>query len=339
MKPQDTAGEDILVVIPCLNEAAHLPALLQRMIDETDGLVVVADGGSTDGSRELVQRLADETNRLVLLDNPDRRQAAGVNRAVLRHGTGRRWLVRVDAHCDYPDHYAARLVATAAHNGATAVVVPMISRGGGCFQQAAAAAQNSVLGTGGSPHRHVGIGKFVDHGHHALIDLAHFRVVGGYHSGMSHNEDAELDRRLTDRGAAIWLEPSLAIIYYPRRDPIALWRQYRNHGRGRARTAMLHDMRLKPRQLAPLLVPLAALAACLSPIWPLLALPFLCWTALCLGAGLVVGLRHGGRCALFAGAAAMIMHLAWGLGFLEQRLFGRTPALAPPWPDQAETAV
>lgn len=168
----------VLIVIPCLNEAAALPALLRQQLGEAgDHLIVVADGGSTDASRSIIAALAREHPRLVLLDNPARLQSAGINRAVAAHGADARWLVRIDGHCDYPPDYVRSLVAVAESMQATSVVVSMVSRGETCFQIAAAAAQNSRLGTGGSPHRHVGEGAWVDHGHHALMDIADRKSV------------------------------------------------------------------------------------------------------------------------------------------------------------------
>jgi succinoglycan biosynthesis protein ExoA len=311
----------VLVVIPCLNEAAHLPSLLDQFgRDVTVGRIVVADGGSTDGSQAIVARAAASDPRIVLLDNPDRVQSAGVNRAVATHGAGFRWLLRVDAHCGYPDGYAARLLAAAETRGAQSVVVPLITSGTGCFQRAAAAAQNSAIGTGGSAHRHLGEGRWVDHGHHALIDMALYRAVGGYCEAMHCNEDAELDHRLGLAGGRVWLEPTGAVRYYPRRTASALWRQYRRYGEGRARNVRRHAMRLKPRQMIPLLVPIALAMLLLTPLHPIFALPALLWAVAVGAAGLLVGARAGGGCALMAGPAAMIMHAAWGFGYLKERL-------------------
>lgn len=313
----------MLIVVPCLNEAEALPGLLAQLLAESDAAIVVADGGSTDGSRAIVERAAAADGRVRLLDNPRRIQSAGVNLAVREHGGAARLLVRIDAHCDYPPGYVPGLVAAAAARRATSVVVPMVSRGTACFQTAAAAAQNSRLGTGGSPHRHVGEGAFVDHGHHALMDLDLFRRVGGYREDQSHNEDAELDLRLIAAGGRIWLEPSLALVYYPRRSIGALWRQYRGYGAGRARTLRLHGKRPKPRQALPLLVPAAGVLALLSPLQPLLALPLAAWAVLCLGAGAVVGWKAGGGCRMLCGVPAMAMHMAWGLGFIRQAVLPR----------------
>jgi succinoglycan biosynthesis protein ExoA len=323
-------GAGVLVVIPCLNEQVHLPGLLARLLADSPGAtIVVADGGSRDGSRFIVRALARDHARLNLLDNPARLQAAGINRAVAAHGDGHDWLVRVDAHCDYPEHYVAGLIAAAARTGAQSIVVPMVSRGRRGFQVAAATAQNSRLGTGGSPHRHVGTGGFVDHGHHALMSIALFRAVGGYDETMATNEDAELDHRIGLAGGHIWLEPSLPLAYHPRSTPAALWRQYWHYGRGRAQTVRRHRLPLKPRQILPLAVPAAAGLAPLALLWWPLALPLAAWALLCLVAGAWIGAQARSGPAMLSGVAAMIMHLAWGCGFLRERLRRPGRAAAP----------
>jgi len=306
-----------LIVIPCLNEEAFLPGLLQQLrADGPDHLIVVADGGSTDASRAIVESLARRDPNVRLLDNPHRIQSAGVNLALRSFGAGRRWFVRVDAHCKYPDGYVSGLLETAESMSVVSVVVPMVTASTTCFQSAVATAQNSVLGTGGSAHRHLGRGRFVDHGHHALMSVEAFATAGGYNEAMSHNEDAELDQRLQKLGK-IWLEPRHAITYFPRRTPIALARQYFGYGKGRAQTLKMHRMRPRVRQMVPVMVPMAVALALLAPLSPVFALPILGWASIALGAGLALGLAQRSRCAIMSGPAAMLMHLAWGCGFLK----------------------
>lgn len=313
-----TGSAALLVVIPCLNEEATLADLISTFAQELpEAVIVVADGGSTDRSRAIVEELRQTIPTLHLLDNPQRFQSAGINRAVAAYGAGRTWLLRIDAHAGYPQGYAAALLAAAGRTGATSVVVPMVSRGESGFQQAAAAAQNSVLGTGGSPHRHLGSGRFVDHGHHALMQIDLFRAVGGYREDMTHNEDAELDLRLAAAGGRIWLEPAAAIVYYPRRSPGALWRQYLGYGRGRARTLRLHGRRPALRQVLPLL-PLGALLLAPLALWNAWFLaPLIAWAGLCLVGGVIVGWRAGAGWALLAGVPAALSHFAWAVGFAQ----------------------
>src|SRR5581483_3301600 len=119
-----------------------------------DALIVVSAGGSTDATVSIVERIGAADPRVRVLTTAARLgTSASVNRAVERFGDGRRWLVRLDAHAGYPRNYASRLVAKAIETGADSVVTAMFTRGESCFERAAAAAQNSFLGTGGSPRR------------------------------------------------------------------------------------------------------------------------------------------------------------------------------------------
>jgi succinoglycan biosynthesis protein ExoA len=314
----------VLAVVPCLNESAHIGKLLAQLIADAADLdltVVVADGGSTDGTQDIVARLTGSDPRIRLVNNPKRIQSAGVNLAVREYGKGQQWLVRIDAHAEYPKDFVASLIAEARRTEASSVVVAMRSQGASCFQRAAAVAQNSVLGTGGAAHRRPGEEGFVDHGHHALFDLKHFVLVGGYDETLSHNEDAEFDVRLVRAGGRIWLTRATDITYFPRSHPLALYRQYVGYGRGRARTLIHHRLRPKVRQFLPACVLPTVLALALSPWMPFAIGPAFVWSASCLLSGVVLGLQHRTRCAFASGIAAMIIHLSWSIGFWSEIVF------------------
>lgn len=322
----------LLIVIPCLNEEAHLPGLLRQFAADTasyDARIVVADGGSTDASAEIVREFAAADPRVVLLQNPKRRQAAGVNLAVAQFGGGADLIARIDAHADYPSGFLTRLIEAQAETGADSVTVSMraVASPGACFQRAAAAAQNSVLGAGGSPHRKGGGRQWVDHGHHALFTAAAFTRAGGYDEEFTHNEDAELDSRLTALGMRILLAADITIDYYPRRSAAALARQYFHYGAGRARTFLKHKAPLKSRQLAPILIAPMAAAAAFAPFSAWMAAPAAAWLGMCLTYGAALGLRERSLCACNAGVAAAIMHAAWSCGFI-WRCFARDSASA-----------
>jgi len=159
-----------LIVIPCLNEAAHIGALLRQLRPSAARLgarIVVVDGGSMDGTQGIVEKVAAEDPRVMLLANPKRIQSAAINLAVATFGDDAGYLIRIDAHGRYPTDYCDRLVEEALATGADSVVVSMLTRGTSAVQKAVAAAQNSKLGTGGSKHRHMSAGEWVDHGHQA----------------------------------------------------------------------------------------------------------------------------------------------------------------------------
>jgi succinoglycan biosynthesis protein ExoA len=312
-----------LIVIPCLNEAVHIGALLDQLRPAATRLgarIVVVDGGSTDGTLALVEAVADIDPRVVLLHNKRRIQSAAVNLAVATFGGGADYIIRIDAHGGYPDDYCDRLIDEAVTTGADSVVVSMLTSGSGTVQKAAAEAQNSKLGTGGSRHRHSSSGEWVDHGHHALMRVSAFQAVGGYDESFSHNEDAELDYRLRQAGYRIWMSGKTRMVYYPRTSLKGLYLQYLGYGRGRARNVLKHRVIPKVRQMVPLMVLPVVLLAAFSFVHWLAAMPLLLWASVCLSYGLLAAIRQRKAGIALAGISAMVMHLGWSAGFWMQLL-------------------
>lgn len=320
----------VLVVIPTLNEAAHIEGLLDGLASfcaRRQARVIVADGGSTDGTPAIVARCAARLPCVTAVHNPGRTQAAAVNLAVRDHAGDAEWLIRLDAHAAYPDDYCDTLLAEAARQGADSVVVSMRAVGRGGLHSAIADAQNARAGNGGSAHRQKGGGAWVDHGHHALMRIAAFRAVGGYDEAFTHNEDAELDHRLRQAGFRIWLTGETEMIYFPRRTIGALMRQYYRFGRGRAQNLEKHGMRPAPRQLAASTVAPAVALGVLGPLEPALALPAALWLGGCVVGGIGIAVANRSPRGLLSGFVAGSMHLAWSAGFWHHRL-RRAEALA-----------
>ena len=137
MSSDELTSTSSLIVIPCLNEASHIEALIEKLrpsLTPLNARVVIADGGSTDGTREIARRLATEDPRVLFLDNPKRIQSAAVKRAVAELGAGSDYLIRIDAHGTYPDDYCERLVEDALATGADSVVVAMQTVGFSTYQ-------------------------------------------------------------------------------------------------------------------------------------------------------------------------------------------------------------
>jgi succinoglycan biosynthesis protein ExoA len=325
-------AERVLAVIPCLNEEEHIERLVRQLASCSLAIrIVVADGGSEDRTPQIGQELASQFPNVSFLQNPKRVQAAAVNLAVAVYGKNAEFLIRIDAHADYPDNYCQGLVDEAEKTGADSVVVGMNSVGKTAFQKAVAAAQNSLLGNGGAAHRTVGAtGRWAEHGHHALMRVAAFHAVGGYDETFSHNEDAELDTRLRAAGFRIWQTGRTTLAYYPRSRPVALFRQYTRHGSGRARHILKHRARPRLRQMLPALVLPALLLALLAPFWWVASCPLIGWVAFCLGYGLTLGIRAKDLTLTAAGPAAMTMHMGWSVGFWKAILteFGKSRALS-----------
>jgi succinoglycan biosynthesis protein ExoA len=323
----------IVVAVPTLNEERHIETVLRALIEQDPRMasvrIVVADGGSTDGTCEIVRGLMKNFPRLQLVHNPKRLQAAAVNLVARSMAGEADILVRCDAHAVYPPTYVMDAAESLMRHDVDSVVAPMDAVGETCFGRANAWVVDTPFGSGGSAHRGGTASGFVDHGHHCAFRLARFLSLGGYDETFSHNEDAEYDRRLAAAGGRIWLDASVRMGVFARPTLDGLWRQYLNYGRGRARTLRKHGGAPRLRQMIPpanLALVIGAIA--LAPVAPVL----LVWPALyicgLLGVSALAVLKMRSLCGIWAGLAAGTMHTAWSLGFFQQMLKGAPPRAA-----------
>lgn len=329
---QPSGAARVLLVIPTLNEAAHLGGVVERLLEDAPDATVVAvvDGGSTDGTADVARALRERFPRLSLLHNPKRIQSAAVNLAARLLGRDADVLVRCDAHSVYPPRFVARLLETLDRTGADSVVVPLDSEGTGVVQRAVAWVSNSRLGTGGAAHRAGRASGFVDHGHHAAFRMSTFRKVGGYDETFTHNEDAEFDCRQRALGARVFLDATIRVGYFPRASFGDLFRQYRAYGAGRSRTARRHPGSLRLRQIAvPLHLGACVTAAVLAPVMPALLLWPLAYGACLAAASLGFAIRHRSPAGLLSGPAALVMHAGWGIGFVSGLVASRERTFRP----------
>jgi succinoglycan biosynthesis protein ExoA len=309
--------------MPALNEERYIQNAIHSVLPSSDAIeyeLLVMDGGSTDRTCAIVAALATSNPRIRLLKNLRRTQSAAMNVASELCHPRSTILLRADCHAIYPSRFAERCVEAMQRWKSSSVVVSMRADGLSQLQRAIAAAQNSRLGNGGSPHRGADQSGFVDHGHHAAFDREAFRSLGGYDETAICNEDAEFDVRLRRSGRSIYLDGNLIITYYPRSSFSALALQYYRHGRGRARTLLKHAVRPKARQILPVL--LFLLCAASLATWPIsgwlsLMLPS-AYLAICLIWGLAIAVRQRNSIAILSGPAFVTMHLSWAAGFLKQ---------------------
>src|SRR5213594_447104 len=103
----------VSIIIPCRNERHHIEACLSSVLaqDEPDGgfEVIVADGMSDDGTREVLARLAAEESRLRVIDNPGKIVSTGLNAAI--EAARGSVIVRVDGHAEIASDFLRQNLA------------------------------------------------------------------------------------------------------------------------------------------------------------------------------------------------------------------------------------
>ena len=307
----------VSVVLPVLNEELHLANAVQSILSQDYAgtlEIILALGPSKDKTNEIAERLAFADKRILLVNNPSGRTAAGLNLALNKSSNP--VIVRVDAHAEIQQNYISLAIEIMKSSGAVNVGGIMAAEGISLFERAVARAMRSPLGVGASRF-HTG-GRA---GESDTVYLGCFRkeallAIGGFDERFTRAQDWELNFRLRESGGIVYFDPRLKVTYRPRSTVKALAKQYFEYGRWRRVVTRRHKGSINLRYLAP---PFTVLATAVSLIagallTPLLFIPALVYMVFILGASAVIGETLGEIMCM--PIILLTMHLSWGLGFL-----------------------
>lgn len=319
---------DVTVIVPCYNEQDTIHLLLASLCNQTyklaDFEVVIADGMSSDRTREVISEFHQANPQLTLriVDNPRRNIPAGLNCAIA--AAQGKWIVRLDAHSmpcpDYLERSVAALERGLGDNvGGVWDIRPL---GKSAQARAIAAVAAHPLAVGDAHYRHGSRPQLTDtvpFGAYArtLIDR-----IGGYDEALLTNEDYEFNTRVRLNGGRIWLDPAIRTVYFARSNLGALWRQYWRYGFWKARMLRSYPQSLRWRQaIPPLFVAGLFTGTILAIFWPLarymLVGVILLYLLILVGAGLQIAWKKNDLALLpVVPMAIAVMHLAWGSAFL-----------------------
>ena len=306
----------ISVILPVLNEEAHLESAVHSILSQDyQGVieVILAIGPSRDRTLEIAKELSDKDSRVVLVDSPTGRTAAGLNLALQKSQSP--VVVRVDGHAHIPQDYLRLVVEILNATGAVNVGGVMAAVGTTPFERAVAGAMRSPLGVGASRFHTGGEAGEVD-----TVYLGAFRreallAIGGFDERFTRAQDWELNFRLRENGGIVYFDPRLHVTYRPRSTVRALAKQYFEYGRWRRVVSRRHSGTINYRYLAP---PFALIGFSLSLVagifLPILFTPAAIYLLFVLVASIKIATSI--REYLLLLAVIPTMHFAWGAGFI-----------------------
>jgi succinoglycan biosynthesis protein ExoA len=253
----------VSIIMPVRNEASHIERSLAAVFAQDDPAesveVIVADGMSTDGTRDVLRRWQARRPNLKIVDNPGRIAPTGLN-AALREARGET-IVRVDGHCEIAPDYLRRCLAHLEAADVDGVGGPIETIGETPVAQVIAAAMGARFGVGGSAFRTVtGKTMWTDTVAFPAYKRAAIERAGPFDEELVRNQDDEYNYRLRKLGAGILLAADVRSRYYSRATLRGLIRQYFQYGYWKVRVLQKHPRQMSPRQFAPPLF-VAALAA------------------------------------------------------------------------------
>jgi glycosyltransferase involved in cell wall biosynthesis len=335
----------VSVIVPCYNEQATIGLLLDALYNQTyprqDMEVIIADGLSTDGTRQEIEayQLAHPQLKIVIVDNQQRIIPAGLNQAI-RASSGE-FIVRLDAHSvPNPDYIERCVTALQANLGENVGGVWEIKPAGeGWMAKAIAEAASHPLGVGDAYYRYTGSAKSVDTVPFGAFRRSLIDQIGLFDETLLTNEDYEFNVRVRQANKQIWLDPAIRSIYFARPTWGALLRQYWRYGYWKGRMLRRYPHTIRWRQALPPLFVISLISLFLAGFWaPIAHIVLLIELCVYFGVLFIVAATlaiKNSDLTLMIGIPLAIgsMHIAWGAALLLSLIKSPKPGIRLVGPD------
>jgi len=318
----------VSIIIPCLNEEKHIGNVIKAIACQTFSLhkmeVLIADGGSTDKTREIIQSKKTEFPELSIkiIDNPKRIIPAALNQAII--ASNGEIIIRMDAHAIPDENYVMFCVenlssGVAENIGGLWLIEPGDS---GWIAKSIALAASHPFGVGDAKYRYSKKPEFVDTVPFGAFYRKLFDEIGLFDENLLSNEDYEFNMRIKEYGGKIFFDPRIMTKYYARSTISALAKQYWRYGFWKFRMLKKFPKTIRFRQAIP---PIFVLGLSLLFVlgffinWVFtIFVSILALYLLILLVGIIPLFKKEKDVRLFIGVTVAIitMHFCWGYGFL-----------------------
>ena len=223
----------ITIIMPIRNEINFITKTLDAVANQTypknSIQLIISDGMSDDGTRDVIKNYSKHNDKILLIDNPERIVSTGFNRA-LNHALGS-IIIRVDGHCIIDKDYVMNCVTVIRKINADCVGGYIINHNDNFIGKVINIGQSSSFGVGNvSFRKNQEKGKYVDTLAFGAYKRNVFLKIGGYDKELIRNQDDEFNFRLIQNGGKIWLDSKIKSHYFPRNTLRKLFLQYFQYG-------------------------------------------------------------------------------------------------------------
>ncbi len=333
----------VTIIIPCRNEKKYIHSFIQSLLSQdypSDRIeVIIADGMSDDGTKEILKEICATHGHIHVVENPKKIVPTGLNIAIL--AARNNIILRLDMHTEYAPDYVLKCVETLMRTAAGNVGGPARTTANSLLQKVIASAYHSSFAVGGATFHFEDFEGEVDTVPYGCWRKETLIKIGLFDEEFVRNQDDELNFRLQKSGMKIWQNPEIRSWYHPRNSLGKLFKQYYQYGYWKVRVILKHRRPASLRHLVPgAFVFTCFLLIVLTPFVPILRwilLGVLAFYALFLLVGSIV--TSGKSSWLYFPILPVVFtvyHMAYGMGFLHG-LFVQAVGLS--WHSRSTTSL
>lgn len=213
----------VSVIIPCRNEERFIGMCLDSLTANDypkDKLeILVVDGMSEDGSREIIQKYTKRYPFIKLLDNPKKITPCGLNKGI-KTASGE-YILWMSSHNRYSNDYIHKCLEYLMKFNTDNVggIIKVVPRENSFIGRSIALALSHPFGVGNSSFR-IGSGepKWVDTVFGGCYKREVFERIGFFDENLVRGQDMEFSLRMRKAGYKTLLVPQIVSYYYARSD-------------------------------------------------------------------------------------------------------------------------
>lgn len=243
---------NISIIVPCRNEATYIKSFITSLVNQDypkDKLeVVIAEGRSSDQTKNLLLKYTKELPWIRIIDNEKKIVSTALNLAIRQ--TSHDIVLRMDVHTEYAPDYLRKCVETLLETRFHNVGGPARTKSRTYLQGAIAAAFSSVFAVGNSKSHFEYEGEVESVSYGCWYKETLFKI-GLWDESFKKNQDDELNLRLRKAGFRIWQSPAIRSWYYPRESLLGLFKQYFQYGFWKVMVMKKHKTLVSWRHLIP----------------------------------------------------------------------------------------
>jgi glycosyltransferase involved in cell wall biosynthesis len=312
----------VTVIAPCRNEAGFAEQALTSILDSDYPAhlieLLVVDGMSTDGTREIVRKMCERDARIRLIDNRRKIVPTAMNIGI--ESAKGKYILRIDCHSVFAPEYISKCVDALNRTSADGVggYIKTLAGKDTPVGRAIAAATSSRFGVGNSQFRLTGPEQEVDTVPFGAYRKDVFKKVGLYDERLVRNQDIELNSRIRKAGGKVIISPEIQLSYYNRATYRGLWQQSFNNGLWNPYTIWLAGGGLSLRHFVPMLFILGLITVGAGALYcTLFRWLLLLYVGIYLLAASCFSLQRSRKTNARAGLilwSFVVLHVAYGLG-------------------------